>query len=288
MPDVWSVAAIAAKFLMYLGILGSTGLVLARIVFGQATAGLWDGISRQAFALALLGLLASGLDFALKGAVLTGDAAGMTDPQMLGLLWRTPAGTAVVYRGTGLLLLLAGLPVPGIGVWISAAGGVLTLWSFSRIGHVPEAGPFWLEMLLLLHLMGIAFWIGALFPLRRLAGEPGSLSEAAMLGHRFGQIAVVVVPVLLIAGIVMAWYLLGKLSALINTGYGLTLLAKIVVVLVLLGAATVNKLRFVPAMRNGDRFAAALLRRSIAIEWTAVYVILLITAALTSVPDLPS
>lgn len=288
MPDVWSVAAIAAKFLMYLGILGSIGLVLARIVFGQATAGLWDGISRQAFALALLGLLASGLDFALKGAVLTGDAAGMTDPQMLGLLWRTPAGTAVVYRGTGLLLLLAGLPVPGIGVWISAAGGVLTLWSFSRIGHVPEAGPFWLEMLLLLHLMGIAFWIGALFPLRRLAGEPGSLSEAAMLGHRFGQIAVVVVPVLLIAGIVMAWYLLGELSALITTGYGLTLLAKIVVVLVLLGAATVNKLRFVPAMRNGDRFAAALLRRSIAIEWTAVYIILLITAALTSVPDLPS
>ena len=287
MPDVWSVAAITAKFLMYLGILGSIGLVLARIVFGQATAGLWAGISRQAFALALLGLLTSGLDFALKGAVLTGDATGMTDPQMLGLLWRTPAGTAVVYRGTGLLLFLAGLPVPGVGVWISAAGGVLTLWSFSRIGHVPEAGPFWLEMLLLLHLMGIAFWIGALFPLRRLAGEPGSLSEAAMLGHRFGQIAVVVVPVLLIAGIVMAWYLLGKLSALITTGYGLTLLAKIVVVLVLLGSAAANKLRFVPAMRNGDRFAAALLRRSIAIEWTAVYVILLITAALTSVPDLP-
>jgi len=59
-------------------------------------------------------------------------------------------------------------------------------------------------------------------------------------------------------------------------------------VLILLGAAAANKLRFVPAMMNGERAAAVSLRRSIAVEWAAVCAILLITAALTGVAGSPS
>ena len=73
-----------------------------------------------------------------------------------------------------------------------------------------------------------------------------------------------------------------------TTAFGLTLLAKIGGVACLLGAAAANKLRFVPAMRNGGRMAAVGLRRSIAVEWAAVCFVLLATAVLTTVPDLPS
>ena len=43
---------------------------------------------------AVLALLASVLGFMLHGAALTGGADGMTDPDMLGLLWQTPVGDA--------------------------------------------------------------------------------------------------------------------------------------------------------------------------------------------------
>ncbi|MCY3829183.1 MAG: CopD family protein [Rhodospirillaceae bacterium] len=287
MPDLWELLSILAKFLLYFGVLGSVGLVLARLVFRRETGAVHRRICGQASALALLALAAAGFGFLLRGAAMTGDASGMTDPEMLGLLWRNPPGTRLLLLGSGLLLVLAGLRIAGPGLWIAGAGGLLALWSFALIGHVPDAGPLWLQALLVLHLAAAAFWIGSLSPLHRLAALPEKLSAAAGLGHRFGRIAAVTVPVLIAAGIVMAWRLLGDLAAMTTTGYGLTLLAKIAGVTILLGAAALNKLRFVPAMRRGEPAAAARLRRSIAVEWLAVCAILLVTATLTTMQHPP-
>ena len=287
MPDLWDLLSILAKFLLYLGVLGSAGLVLVRLVFGPETGRMHGLIARHASARALLALAAAGFGFLLRGAAMTGDASGLTDPEMLGLLWQNPPGTRLLLLGSGLLLVLAGMRIPRIGLWIAAAGGLLALWSFAWIGHVPDAGPVWLEALLVLHLAAAAFWVGILSPLRRLTGDPGELAAAAGLGHRFGRIAAVTVPVLIAAGIVMAWRLLGDVAALTTTGYGLTLLAKTAGVAVLLGAAAHNKLRFVPAMRRGDPAAAVRLRRSIAVESLAVCAILLVTATLTTVQNPP-
>jgi len=287
LPDVWELLSILAKFLMYFGVLGSIGLVLARLVFRRETKAVHRRICGQASALALLALAAAGFGFLLRGAAMTGDASGMTDPEMLGLLWRNPPGARLLLLGSGLLLVLAGLRLAGPGLWIAGAGGLLALWSFALIGHVPDAGPLWLQALLVLHLAAAAFWIGILSPLRRLVGDPAELAAAAELGRRFGRIAAITVPVLIAAGIVMVWRLLGDVSALATTGYGLTLLAKIAGVAVLLGAAALNKLRFVPAMRRGEPAAAARLRRSIAVEWLAVCAILLVTATLTTLRHPP-
>ena len=288
MPDLWELASAVTRFLLYLGALGSVGLVLARIVFGRETGGMHGAMVRRATALAVLALLATVIGFALKGAAMTGEPSGMTDPEMLGLLWRTPVGTGSAIRVAGLVLVLLGLRLPRIGLAIAAAGGLAALWSFTGVGHVADAGALWLEMLLLLHLAGAAFWIGILSPLRALAGDPEGLSLAASLGHRFGRVATVTVPLLIAAGIVMAWQLLGGLGALLATGYGLTLLAKTGAVACLLAAAAANKLRFVPAMRAGDRSGTAALRRSIAVEWAAVCLVLLATAALTTLQGAPS
>ena len=288
MPDSWELASVLVRFLLYLGILGSVGLVLIRTVFKGETGGMHRRITRQAAAFALLALLTSVLGFALKGAAMTGEASGLTDPEMLDLLWQTPVGTALAIRAVGLALVLAGLWIRGFGLPIAAAGGIVALWSFSRVGHVPDLGSFWFEILLLLHLAVAAFWIGILSPLRKMAGEPESLPQAARLGHRFGQIAAFAVPGLIIAGVVMAWLLLGEILALVTTAYGVTLLAKVGGVACLLGTAAANKLRFVRAMRIGDHTAALRLRRSIALEWTAVCFILFLTAVLTTLPDLPS
>ena len=277
-----------AKFLLYLGVLGSTGLVLVRTVFGRETNPLDAPLRRRAGAFAALALLAGALGFVLKAAMLAGEASGMADSEMLGLLWETPAGTRLILLAAGIGLVLAGLWGGGLNIWIAAAGGLLALWSFSRIGHVADAGSLWLDSLLLLHLALASFWIGILSPLRALAAADGHLAEAAAMGRRFGRIASFTVPLLIAAGVAMAWRLVGEPAALIATGYGLALLAKVTAVGVLLAGAAANKLRFVPAMERGDGRAAGGLRRSIALEWVAVCAILFITAGLTELSGPPS
>ena len=284
MPDLWQLASVLAKFLLYLGVLGGTGLVLIRIVFGRETSPMDGAVRRWAAWFALLALAAAGLGFVLTAAILAGDASGMADREMLGLLWTTPAGNRLAVLAAGLVLVLGGVWLRRI--WVAAAGGMLALWSFSLIGHVADTGSVWLGALLFAHLAAAAFWIGILAPLRRMAGE--NLPAAAVLGRRFGAIASVTVPLLIAAGVVMAWRLLGYVSALATTGYGLTLLAKISGVGVLLGAAAANRLRFVPGMERGERVAAEGLRRSIAVEWVAVCAVLFITAGLTGLAGLPA
>ncbi|MCY3674623.1 MAG: CopD family protein, partial [Rhodobacteraceae bacterium] len=74
---------------------------------------------------------------------------------------------------------------------------------------------------------------------------------------------------------------------LFTTGYGQTLLVKVVIVTSLLGLAAINKLRFVPALQAGDVEAQKHLKFSVLVEIILVFCILAATAVLTSVQTLP-
>jgi putative copper resistance protein D len=87
---------------------------------------------------------------------------------------------------------------------------------------------------------------------------------------------------------VMAWLLLGTLTALPTTAYGQTLLVKLLLVAMVLGLAAANKLRFIPAMQRGDKRAARHLVRAINIETAVMFLVLAATATLTSVLTLPT
>ncbi len=288
MADIWGIAAILAKLMLYIGVAGSVGLVIIRAAFADLVSPLSDRIRAQVALLAGGALAASVLGFMLRGAALTGGVDGMTDPEMLGLLWQTPVGDGLVYRVAGAALIIFGVFIPLAGQWIALAGGLIALWSFAQIGHVPELETTGVRVLLFLHLLGIAFWIGVLGPLRALSSRPEHIASAATLGHRFGKAASVIVPGLILAGLLMAWLLLGDLRALVATGYGQTLLIKLLLVGAVLTLAAANKLRFVPAMQAGDDKAARHLARSIEIEAAVILVVLAATATLTSVLTLPN
>ena len=117
---------------------------------------------------------------------------------------------------------------------------------------------------------------------------PEHLTDAAELGHRFGQTAALVVSVLIGAGLWMVLLLIGNLQGLLFTGYGQALLFKVFLVGLLLILAAANKFRFVPAMQSGEARAARHLARSIEVEAIVVLVVLATTATLTSVLTLPS
>lgn len=288
MPDIWGIAAILAKLALYVGVMGATGLLIVLVAYSKLVAPVRARMRWHTAALAMLALLAAGFGFMLRGAALTGGIDGMTDPDMLALLWSTPVGDVLVYRIAGLSLMLCGLFIPNIGPWIALVGGALALWSFAQIGHIPETGQLGVRVLLLLHLLGVSFWVGVLGPLRKLSREADLIEIAAQLGHRFGQAATLVVPALILAGGIMAWQIVGDLSALFTTGYGLALVAKVALVALVLGLAAANKMRFVPAMQSGDVRASKHLAHSIEIETLVILAVLGATATLTSVLPLPN
>ncbi len=280
MPDIWGLATIVATFFLYLGVLTSAGTIFVALLFQV------QNIRRIAAGFALVGLAATCLAFSLGGAALTGDVAGMVDAEMLGLLWTTQGGTALAWRLAGLSLVILGLIGGRLGLWVSGIGGFFALWSFVTIGHVPDRDIFSLNVLLMIHLVAAALWIGILTPLRRLAAG-ARLSETALLGQRFGRLASIVVPLLILAGLVMSYVLVGSVVALIGTGYGQALILKVAIVAFLLGLAAINKMRLVPRMLVGDERAVRHLSLSITLEWLVVGAILSMTAILTSVLSLP-
>lgn len=283
MPDLWGIAQILVKSAMYLGILGAAGTVFAARLFGPDL-GLYRGIS---VLFAVLGVLAVVLDFLLRAVALTGDASAMADPVMLGLLWSTPVGEALVWRLGGLVLLMLGLLVGRGGLWLCQIGGCVALLGFGRVGHVSGLGVIWFDIALMLHLCAIALWIGILIPLRRLVLTDDTQDQAARLGLRFGQLASLMVPALIVAGGGMAYGLLGSFGALWGTGYGQALLLKLGLVIGLLMLAAGNKLRFVPRLRAGDSKAGIALSRAIWMEWVVFLGVLITSATLTSVLILP-
>jgi len=275
-PDLFGLAAIATKFALYLGVITAAGTVMATLMFRlNRTRGL-------AASFAVLGLFATILSFSLRGANLTGDLSGMTDPMMLSLLWTTPVGTALALRLIGLNLLLVGLFLGRIGAWVSVLGGIIALFSFTQIGHISGSESALMEVALMLHLLAVALWIGVLTPLYRLALTSTTYASAADVGHQFGLVASVTVPVLIVVGGYMGYQLVGSFTALIETGYGQALIIKILLFSGLLGLAAANKLWFVPALRLGNPVAASHLSKSIYVEWLFILAVLGMTAVLTT------
>ena len=282
MPDAFGLAAIITKFALYLGVMTAAGTVMSALIFRL------DRTRGLAAKFAVIGLGATVLAFTLRGANLTGDVSGMTDPEMLGLLWTTPVGTAFLLRLAGLGLLIAGLLMGRVGAWVSVLGGIMAIWSFNHVGHVSGRETILLDIALILHLLAVALWIGVLTPLKRLASSPVTYAAAADVGHRFGVVATVTVPALIVVGGYMGYQLVGSFSALIGTGYGQALIIKVLLVGLLLGLAAANKLRFIPALRSGDPTAAGNLAKSISVEWLVILVVLGMTAVLTTNLTLPT
>lgn len=281
MPEAYILAAIVTKFLLYLGVMLSTGTVIVTFVFNL------KHTQPLIIIFSVLGLIATIFGFLFRGASLTGDMSGMIDPEMLRLLWNTPVGTVFILRIFGLSLLFVGLFLGRIGVWISIIGGISALLSFAQIGHISGNKFLLAEFALLLHLLAIAFWIGILIPLKRLVSSSSTYILAAKIGHRFGIIASVTVPILIAMGGYMSYELVGSIAALTGTTYGQVLIIKVALVGSLLGLAAANKIRFIPSLSAGDPNAAKHLSRSIIFEWVIISAVLCLTAVLTTNLALP-
>ena len=166
-------------------------------------------------------------------------------------------------------------------------GCLVALAAPSLTGHTRATSPQALVIAVdVLHLVAGALWLGGLVALvlvlRDLAGRDES--GAAVLA-RFSTWAAGILAVLVVAGSVMSWRVVGSWDALFDTTYGTLLIVKVLVVLVAIAIAAWNRFALVPRLRaatkrpeRGD--AAALLVRTTFAEAGVLVAVLLVTGFL--------
>jgi len=284
----WDLGAVIVKTLLYAATLAAAGTAFFLCYCDSDL----DADERRSLARATLMLIAVSVATGAARMMVTAgsmseDAAGLLDAKLLGMVWHAGEGRAFVVRAVGWLLLLPALLAgrrPGA-MAIAGAAGAAT--SFSWLGHTHATGIWWPALLVGLHLLCAAFWVGALWPLLKLArhADPRRVARAA---HRFGRAATGIVPVLIAAGVLVLWEFLGDISALWGTDYGRTACVKLSLVALLVACAAFNKLRLTPRLLAGDGAAVRSLRVSVATELVLAALILSATAALTTLTGPPA
>ncbi len=282
--DTWVIAAIVTKTLDYGIALLAIGGPLFVFIFRDAPEDVLRLARTIAIASALLSIAVLALRFGIRSARISGAGmSGMTDPLMLRLIWESPFGSAAVLRVLGVLFVLATASRIAAASRLALIGSALIAVSYAQVGH-SLGDPRWLLAgLVSVHLLAAGFWVAAFVPLYRAT----RLEAGGTLLHHFGTVASLTVPVLILVGLIFAWVMTGSFKGLFSTAYGWTLLLKVTFVAGLFSLACLNKLRLVPALVAGEAHTVAQLRRSIRLEALIVLLILVATAALTTITTPP-
>jgi len=218
----------------------------------------------------------------VEPARLAGELRGIFDGSLQAMLLSSDSGTAAAVRVLGLGLVVGGWFKPSrFGALTALIGAALIVASFAFMGHTATSDFRWLlAPLLIVHLMVIAFWFGALWPLAA-ATRHERPELAGLLIEEFSRLAIRLVPILFLAGLVLSVVLLQSLSNL-STPYGILLLTKVAGFSILMMLAAANKWRFGPRIVGGDLVAVRSFRRTVLAEWVLIVGVVTVTATMTA------
>lgn len=295
--DAWVLALFAHKLLNYLAVSGSIGAAFLLLLPALAQGQLQPQSDSSAFRLWLkrlvLGWSAAGMVLALlylplqAGALAEAGIAGMADSVMLQMVWQSAMRTQ-------LLLLLCGFATLWLWAWrvkhsgkavsiaLVSIGALLLAASFSQTGHVASLTGLW-QLLLTLHVLAIAAWVGSLLPLwqscYRLAPD-----RLLALMQQFGQVALYLLLLLISCGVLILLQLLDSPRELFVTDYGRLMLFKLMLVAAMLLLAAWHKFSLVNALAQHQN--SRLLARSIFIEMLLALLVLATSSSFTTVVGL--
>jgi putative copper resistance protein D len=187
--------------------------------------------------------------------------AGMSAALLAALLARMKSRSAMI--PLSLLLLVA---------------TVSSSHAAARLDHRPL-----LELATAAHHLGTASWIGAMPFLLVSLGRAPTVEEARVMAKRYSAMALLSVAVLVLAGILMAWFYVGAWSALYGTSYGILLLAKIYLLLLMLLMGGGNWF-VVSRLNHAPQLLLARLRRFAEAEIGLGFTVILAAASMSSQP----
>jgi putative copper export protein len=277
-PDALSAALRAVSFTL---LLNAAGIPIFLTAFGHLMPGSLSVVRKLGWTLAISAMMFVAAHQVLEAARMAGEMSGVLDPAMQKMALESRAGTAFAARLVGLALVAIGLrrragSPPGPPT-VALLGTVLTITSFTLQGHTtttPHRAAA--AALIILHLLVVAFWLGALWPLYvAVKKEPPAI--AARVIDRFSVTATWLVPLILLAGIGLTAILVPSLDT-FRQPYGQLLLAKVAGFAVLLAMASLNKWSFGPACAAGNTSA---FERTVIVEFILISIVLTATAILT-------
>lgn len=290
-----NVARVVTTSIGYLGVLAAVGLAVFELGLLAATPGAMPVLRRR-------------LRTAARIAVVVG-AVGVVASVPVSVAWQLDAkltdstvwsdsissdhalAAALACVGSALTLVRSrtGARRRDLTRWYVGIGSLLALASFPLTGHTRTYGPGWLVVAAdLLHVAAGAVWAGGIIGLAiTLAkGTDASPERAAVTAARFSAVAAWTMLALAAAGTILAWRVLGSVSGLWETSYGVALLAKLAVVAVIVALAGWNRFRLLLRVKAEPRTSAArrTLRLTVSAEALAVAGVLALTSILVTQP----
>lgn len=274
-----SALAVTARWLFYWG--------LALLLGGAVAGGLLFGWSLPRGGRALA---AGAWGAAAAGVILMTAAERATIGLPLGTLLSSRTGDQLIAQGVGVAFCGAAalwvLARPGraslvaLGVTVAA-----TMFVHVQAGHADAQSSVRILNLLdqWVHLLAVGVWIGGLpWLLLGLRPDDGGRRERAAV---FAVLATVALAVVAVTGLLRAIPEVGSIHGLFHTSFGVTLLVKAGLFLVLLGLGARNHFVLVPRVRTEEGTGGiAPLRRSVVAEVAVAVVILAVTGVLSELP----
>ena len=299
---------VAVKWAVYLAAFVLVGGALYGLIVTPVSGGGGAAVSRRSVYLAAgLGaaaLLVAGAAELLVQAAQIGGLSSVGDAldTAWGARWwqrEVAAGVAVAAVAGAYALRQMGRDGWARGAEVLAlAAGLGCLFLLAAISHGASVdGSFWAVAADFIHLAAAAVWAGMLVQLvfvvrwsGRLPDGAGAALAAAHLG-RFSAVATAAVLVLLATGVFSAFVEVDSLRGLVDTGYGVTLLAKLALLAPLLAVAAINttflgSAALTAAGRAGAEAALALRRlgRLAAVELVIIAAVVAVAAVLVQFP----
>jgi putative copper resistance protein D len=214
---------------------------------------------RRMCAAAILAVFVTGIGWLLLAAGEMGEGwADAFNPATIDLvLFQTQFGQIWLWRLGFAGILLCMLAFGRQDRWsIVALLAALVLGSLGLVGHaVMRAGALGSLNRLshVVHLLAAGFWLGSLVPLvtclRSTTDQAMSANAAAAL-RRFSGLGHVAVATVLATGVINTWLVLGLLPINVSSPYQAMLLAKIGLVVIMLGLALVNRYVLMPRLQR--------------------------------------
>lgn len=284
-PVTW--LSIIVKAFAYAATLVAIGSVLVVTSLQGVSENGRAALRRTAVLSALAAAVFTGLRLPVRASFLMGGTwDGAVEPMILGMVAESPLGTSAAVRLAGLALIFCILWRARAGLILAVVGAFLASASFALRGHALGEPQMMLGALITLHILCLAFWVGAFAPLLR-ATRRDQPAFAGALAHEFGRRALWVVGLLVVAGGLALVFLGAATPSALFSPYGQIFAIKLVLFVGVLSLAAVNKLKLTPALLASTPGARRRLRRSIGFEVALVAGILITTAALTTVSSPP-
>ena len=295
-PNSWELASLFCKLFIYFGAAAIVGGSLCLWLYNDGSRRTVQSNLRYITLGAFVGFNGALLYFFIQVGMVAGSGiSGMFDWGMVSIFLDTQLGDTTFFRLAGFVIVfiaglfylqkITGLDRPPVLVFykllntINLAAFLLILFSFRFSGHVSVLTPI-AKLAIAFHFFAFAAWIGSLYPLHKLTyAEDLEFLQRVM--KKFGDNAIGIVLVLIVAGGFMLLELFHSLEEVFTTAYGRTLFIKLFLVLVIFSIAALNKFRFTPAIRS--EMGAQYLRRSIRLEAAVAILILVVTSYFSTI-----